>query len=283
MLTVSQQIFSILAVRGRLSLQAIVKFAGLQTRRVSTTLVVLIQHHLILHYTDDNENTFYEADAMSAYNIGLRYGKAAKIVEGRLGAFASKLLLHVAILGHTTVQELEGALEAKDSKKGADTGASSQANGTKRRKRANSKSAAPFEENLQDTLCCLLQSGFLLKAQANQYFPEADLLTEAEKTVLENGWPTGVKNKKERMECEVAVRELRLKWRDAADEYSEAYRTIKRKRSPSPPSFSSHKRQRLNLPNGTGSSVMARNRHNVHFKVRSSYQKTNVPTNRHPG
>lgn len=105
----SQRVFSVLARHGRQTLGALKRASYLNSRQIRHGLVVLIQQHLIFHSaTLEPDNTSYEIDWQSSYAL-VRYGRALKSVEERLGAKAANVMSNLITLGHTSIRDLREA------------------------------------------------------------------------------------------------------------------------------------------------------------------------------
>lgn len=100
-------VFSYLLHHGRQSLPKIAHKTHLSPRQVRHGLAVLIQQHLIFHFTSlDDGVTYYEADWKNAYAI-VRSGKIIQLVDDRLGEYAAKIMSAILYLGHVKVSDLE--------------------------------------------------------------------------------------------------------------------------------------------------------------------------------
>src|SRR4051812_37721297 len=96
----AQRVFSTLVRHGRLPLPLLVQHSGLSARHLKHGLVVLIQQHLALHYTSEDDGiTYYEADWRNAYNL-VRAGKIITMVEDRFGESAGGIVSNLLLLGH---------------------------------------------------------------------------------------------------------------------------------------------------------------------------------------
>lgn len=86
---------------------------GLTRRQVMYGLAVLVQQHLIYHYTSvDDGLTYYEANWKATYNL-TRSGKIVQLTKERLGGHAASVLEAILRLGHTTVSQLEALPELR--------------------------------------------------------------------------------------------------------------------------------------------------------------------------
>ncbi|PGH23143.1 hypothetical protein AJ80_02774 [Polytolypa hystricis UAMH7299] len=108
-------IFSYLLRCGRQPLPRIVQNTHLSPRQVRHGLAVLIQQHLVYHYTSLDEGvTYYEANWRGAYDL-VRPGKIIQLVEERLGDYAAQVISAILYLGHAKVSYLETLPELQPS------------------------------------------------------------------------------------------------------------------------------------------------------------------------
>ncbi|KAL1958358.1 hypothetical protein VTO42DRAFT_4675 [Malbranchea cinnamomea] len=100
-------IWSYLLHHGRQPLPRIAHSTHLTPRQVRYGLAVLIQQHLVFHFTSlDDGITYYEADWRNAYAL-VRSGKIIQLVEERLGPYAAKVVSAILYLGHVRISDLE--------------------------------------------------------------------------------------------------------------------------------------------------------------------------------
>ena len=220
---------------------------NLTTRQVRTTLVVLVQHHLVYHATDENDQTYYSANGLQAYNVCFRIAKTAKWAEDRYGKAASKVILKLSTLGHAKVEDLEAAfglsLQMKPNitagKKRTFTDAMDESyssgprNGTEKHDLATNgedlsivnsntskskKSPIRSISQLHYIISLLLRDGFLMKVTEYQFLTDYEIAHEAESEILRRFYPIeGPKGTKEKGEFRARVRSLKAKWRDEAN------------------------------------------------------------------
>lgn len=114
-----QIIYSSLINHGRQPLIRIMRDTGLNRRQVMYGLAVLIQQHLIYHFTSvDDGLTYYEANWKSTYYFA-RCGKIIQVTKERFGGYAATVMDTILRLGHTTVAQLETLPELRVKKKQA--------------------------------------------------------------------------------------------------------------------------------------------------------------------
>ncbi|KAK8160409.1 RNA polymerase III subunit RPC82-domain-containing protein [Phyllosticta citrichinensis] len=248
----SSRVFSLLAKLGRLSIRGLLQSSHFTVRELKHGLAVLIQQHLVLHYTGEDE-TFYEPDWQHAYAL-VRYGKIAKMVEDRFGDAAGGLASNLLLLGNAKISDLAQAYGVATKEEGADD---VQVNGNRV---TNGDHGEEVQDNvhiktiddLHKVLRQLIDSGFVTQIHAKHFNPTSDLRNEAERMIRIEMFPDGVKGK-EIVQFEAEVKKLLAKWRD---EPSEADRKelgsgAGTKRSAAEAQAPARKRVKLNMLNGS--------------------------------
>lgn len=223
--------------------------------RVKTSLAQLIQHRLVLHHTDDRDNTYYSVDWHSAYGL-LRTGRSILLVETRLGEKAAGVVAMVLQIGHCTVGDLAGVFDFDEH--GASKVDSPAQNGNGTNGVHNSEHKDPRQigslAELHHILRKLLRAGFLTKLSERTFKPNADIEDELGAIVMEENFPDGkITGPKKQAEFKRSVDNLKRKWRDES-EYSER-RDVDSNGNITRPGMDANKRQKLNggLANGHGS------------------------------
>ncbi|KAK7526507.1 DNA directed RNA polymerase-like protein III subunit Rpc82 [Phyllosticta citriasiana] len=211
----SSRVFSLLAKLGRLSIRGLLQSSNLTLRELKHGLVVLIQQHLVLHYTGEEE-TFYEPDWQHAYAL-VRYGKIVKIIEDRFGDAAGGLASNLLLLGNAQISDLAqayGVATKKEASNDAQVNGNGVTNGDHGEEIQDSVHIKTIDD-LHRVLRQLLESGFVTKIHAKHFHPTSDLRNEAERMIKVNMFPTGVKGK-EIIQFNAEVNNLLAKWRDEA-------------------------------------------------------------------
>jgi len=243
-----QCVFSSLVRHGRLSIPALLQHSGLSRRHLKHGLVVLIQQHLILHYTYEGV-TYYQADLDHAYAL-VRSGKIIKLVEDRFGESAGGVISNLLLLGHAQVSDLEDAYGvASKTQSHIQTGAYQMnteglSNGTD----ATYKSENYINTlgHLHAVLDQLLQSGYIKPLFKRDFYPPADIHFEAQLVVrADPKYPKGDLKGKQKQEFEEDVWNLKRKWRDEHDPSSTKSTFGTTKLSGGSLTIHSNKRQKL--------------------------------------
>ena len=146
-----------------------------------------MHHQLVFWYTTDNRLTNYEANPETAYLL-LRTGKYVRIVEDRLGKFASDIVSNLLFLGHAQVGDLVQAYGAADGRSIKKSIGSYDASG---KPLANGSTPAAngvghddaIVDSIYSTLRELLFLGLLSQVNVSHFHSDADNRIEAEKTV----------------------------------------------------------------------------------------------------
>ncbi|KAK2766193.1 RNA polymerase III subunit C82 [Arachnomyces sp. PD_36] len=182
-------IFSCLLLHGRLSIGRIVHHTGLPGKHVKHGLAVLIQQHLIFHYSSlDDPITYYEANTKAAYYLA-RSGKILELVRERLGDYAATVVSTLLSLGHAKVSHLETLRELKPtaSRKGQGKQKPNGVNGTHSSETSepivNGGSDHSFHSKLHATLRSLAAHGYIMRVMEAQFRSPADNFYDAEKVV----------------------------------------------------------------------------------------------------
>lgn len=170
--------FRELLCHGRLSFRVLLHHSRLTPRQLKHSLAVLIQQHLALWHTSEDNVTVYEANITSAYAL-VRSGKYVKLAEDRWGAFAGGIISNLLLLGHARIGDLAKAYKFIPK----------EINGVRIPALSKPKvEKAPPEngptlESLHQALCDLLQARVLNVVHESHFRTETDNRTEAEKEV----------------------------------------------------------------------------------------------------
>jgi hypothetical protein len=95
-----------LAYHGRQSLHGLVKHTRLPLRQIKPSLVILVQHHMVMYDKDETNRTHYTANGDAAYNMAFRFGKFAAMVQEQWGENAAYVFRKLATLGQSTINHL---------------------------------------------------------------------------------------------------------------------------------------------------------------------------------
>ncbi|KAI9861000.1 MAG: RNA polymerase III subunit C82 [Vezdaea acicularis] len=206
----SSLVFSVLSNQGRLTWPHLLHHTRLHKQQLSNGLAVLIQQHLVLHYTSpDDKITFYEAHWPSAYDL-VRSGKLIHHIEKLFGEEAGGVVSNLLIQGHAKVDDIVKAYEALG-RKGKATlyiNGGEHSNGPHGVQRSSSSSL-----KLKSLLYRLYHAGYLTQVEQHYFRPDADNRNEAEQIIIQHYFPKGIKPK-EKPEVEIRIKQQLQKWRD---------------------------------------------------------------------
>ncbi|KAK6436042.1 RNA polymerase III subunit C82, partial [Oleoguttula sp. CCFEE 5521] len=267
---VSKRIFTKLANGGRTNFEILKRlhFRDTQPRRLKQSLARLIQHRLVLHYTEngdtDAERTYYSVDWHAAYGW-IRNGRLLALVQERHGEKAGSLTAMLLQVGHTTVADLASAFnfeEVSGSKRNSGTEISAphvNGNGTANvthAPRQNDSGTIQSIDELHHILRKLLHAGILQKVGTHTFKPQADAEAEIQAVVMEEQFPDGkVTGPRKQAEFKRSADSLKRKWRDEEqyDEHRDADTNGTMKR-PGQDAMSANKRRKMNggATNGNG-------------------------------
>ncbi|KAI9716516.1 MAG: hypothetical protein M1812_005247 [Candelaria pacifica] len=214
-------VFSTLLQFDRLHLPALVHHSNLSPSQIKHGLAVLIQQHLVLHYTAlDRDITFYEADWKNAYLL-VRAGKTIKLAESRFGESAGGVVSNLLLLGDARVGDLADAYGVTSpNSNGVVQGTKRHANGKEVLNGATNKVEETRHQittlqHLHSVLGSLLQAGLVSEVREQHFRSFTDNVNEAEQEVKhEMAAVVGLTAAKKKAEAEVAIRHKLAKWRD---------------------------------------------------------------------
>ncbi|KZF20689.1 hypothetical protein L228DRAFT_249475 [Xylona heveae TC161] len=218
----SSRVFATLLRYGRLNLPTLVQHTRLSSRQLKHGLAVLIQQHLVLHYTALEEGiTYYEADWMNAYSL-VRAGKIIKLAEDKFGEAAGGIISNLLLLGHTRVGDLSSAYAAAAGKaKSAINGEVSEdatenkANGvTKEHDSNRDRYPLMTRGQLHSLLQDLMNVGYIEEVREEHFRPHADNFNEAERLVKRTQFGGEIRGTKQKAEFDKAVSKKLKQWRD---------------------------------------------------------------------
>ncbi|KAI9803537.1 MAG: hypothetical protein M1825_001880 [Sarcosagium campestre] len=251
----SSRIFSVLLRFGRLTLPTLAQYAKLPVGQLKHGLAVLIQQHLVLHFTSpDDDLTYYEAHWQSAYEL-VRSGKLVDLVDSRFDEAAGQLVLNLLLQGHAKIGELREAYEsAINTRELASVANGNVAGvGTNGIHAENGISIPPPTETidaqstksgvLQRSLRQLLAADFVGEVTKYQFRPFADTFNEAIREAKRSGLPTGAKGTKADTVLQSNARDRVKRARDGDDESGPQRGAKRLKRIHSPSQNASYSRQ----------------------------------------
>lgn len=201
-------IYAVLAYHGRQSLREIIKHTQLSLPQVKSNLVVLIQYHLVLHSTsDDDDRTQYTANCDATYNIAFRYSKYENVLRQRFGHDALELRVFqtIARRGHARISDVLEEIGLPR-------------NGHLQNGKLTGSAKSPAERPLEKPVArihrathSLLRTGYLRLVTIRDYNTISELIRDSE---IE----TGVEREKgkEKQAVIEQARRLREVWRDEA-------------------------------------------------------------------
>ncbi|TGZ83086.1 hypothetical protein EX30DRAFT_317054 [Ascodesmis nigricans] len=115
---VSSKVAAALLERGRLTLSSLCRHTRLPEKTVKQTLVVLIQQHLITHFTHlegGREDTWYDCNWIACYEL-LHAGRIIRCMEERFGNDGATIISNLLQLGHARVGDFLAAYGISTSK-----------------------------------------------------------------------------------------------------------------------------------------------------------------------
>ncbi|MBE7180415.1 MAG: hypothetical protein INR71_04245 [Terriglobus roseus] len=174
-------------------------------------LVILLQHHLAFHRTDERDGlTYYEANLDGAYAL-VRAGKSIDIVREKFGEGAAQVASNLLLLGHASVKDLVDSYQLKSN---GDVDQNDQPNGT------NGLLAADAEirslEQLHTTLHKLKRASLVDAVTTKTFMSRADIDAEAA-SIARRSMPDqkAPRGKKEKDRYDRIVHSLKRRWRDS--------------------------------------------------------------------
>lgn len=219
-------------------------------------MTVLIQQHLALWFTSDNNKTVYEADLTNSYAL-VRSGKYIKIAEDRFGEFAGGVISNLLLLGHARIGDLAQAyklIHLKNNKsivEAAQDPLNVSTDDLKMKRAEDIKCQGHILESLHVTLCDLLQAGLVTTVHESHFRSDADNRSEAEKEQPRPEKWVGKFKLEQQAEWERGVLQKLYDWRHgtqtARDEIAAIRRGTKRPLE-DPESNHDFKRLQLYLP-----------------------------------
>lgn len=182
-------------------------------------MAVLIQQHLSLWYTSDDDVTTYEANISTVYAL-VRAGKYIKLVEDRFGEFAGQIVSELLLQGHARVGNLAKAhvpTSSKDINGGSETNHGFQTTSptslSKVKTKNNAKERGPTRESLNQALNDLLRARILIVVHESHFRSDVDNIIEAEREVpCQDKWASKLK-KEQQLERENKVERKLRDWK----------------------------------------------------------------------
>ncbi|KAF8426620.1 RNA polymerase III subunit RPC82-domain-containing protein [Tirmania nivea] len=168
---VSSKVASVLLEYGRLNLQTLVRYSKLPEKIVKQTLVVLIQLHLVVHFTHKEghrDEVYYECAWLQIYEL-LHAGKIIAMVEERFGSDGAYIISNMMQMGHVRVSDFLAGSGLSDIPP---------TNGTTNGIAGSSKSAPPTLASLKAVMGDLLKSRYLIQVQEFHMHPKTDVINE---------------------------------------------------------------------------------------------------------
>ncbi|KAA8913219.1 RNA polymerase III subunit RPC82-domain-containing protein [Sphaerosporella brunnea] len=167
---VSSKVTSILLERGRLPLGQICQHTQLPSKTVKQTLVVLIQQHLVVHFTHiegGSPVTYYECNWAQAYEL-LHAGRIIRVTEERFGSDGALIASNMLQLGHARVSDFLAAygISTKKARKARDAEST-----------AAIEADAPITsvETLKEVMMNMLKERFLVEVKQHHMQSKTDV------------------------------------------------------------------------------------------------------------
>ncbi|KAL7267166.1 RNA polymerase III subunit C82 [Rhizina undulata] len=224
---VSSKVVQVLLEAGRLPLHQIASRTKLSVKIVQQTLVVLVQQHLIVHYTHNEggrETVFYECAWMQIYEL-VHSGRVIRTMEDRFGNDGALIISNMLQLGHARVSDFLSAYgistkKSKFAQAPTANGNSSMSNDY------DQESPISSVETLKSVMSEMLKERFLIPVQAHHMHPQTDTvnLIRAQLTAqLRKNFSTEIKLVKE------VKRQMAIKLKNMADGDTSERAGMKRK------------------------------------------------------
>ncbi|KAI5787118.1 RNA polymerase III subunit RPC82-domain-containing protein, partial [Geopyxis carbonaria] len=176
---VSSKVVAVLFQQGRLPLPHICRHAKLPEKTVKQTLVVLIQQHLVLHFThleNGREETYYECDWKQAYGL-VRTGRIIRLMEDRFGNDGATIASNLLQLGHARVGDFLAAYGISTSKAKGKPSKNAKTAPLPAPDQSVIEADAPITsvEDLKTVMADMLRGRFLVEVQQHHMHPRTDL------------------------------------------------------------------------------------------------------------
>ena len=237
--------FDILLRLGRLSFHSLLPHVRLPARQLRNALAVLIQQHLVLHYSSpEDSTTYYEADWESAFSL-VRLGKVIELAGERFGETAAEVTSNLLLQGHAAIGDLVVAyskafkeiqvLSSVRVGKGGNTLANGSAD----------QNHATMSQELNTILTELLDCGYVIRVRAEHFRPMADNFNEAEHRFKSDRGNAGVSGTKAKLELKGKINRQVRTWRDGYDSEEGQMRGTKRSHNFQAGSYQAAKRVKI--------------------------------------
>ena len=192
--------------------------------------MVLIQQHLVLHYTFLEDGlAYYEADWEAAYDL-IRSGKIVTLAEMRFGQTSGELVSNLLLQGHTRIGDLveaytdtlvAGRPQKKDGNDKTDetavtgTDATDLCSAGYSSEQPASKQASLTQ--LRDILERFDEHQFIYTVLQHQFYPHSDIVNELSRHLRKRGFQEGIKGSARSLEFGGHLRRLLSRLRDDDD------------------------------------------------------------------
>lgn len=217
-------------------------------------LAALVQLRLIYHHTTSEGASTYQANTKTTYNI-IRLGKLIEVTRKRFGELAVQIVSEAALLGFTTVAELQGRVIASLPINGVTL--------------LNGCSNEAIKTDVQSMIQSLIGAGFLNYVRTAHFQTEFDASQDIEANLKRIGLVSAVKGRKAQFEHEERIAaEVRMKQSVETPETGFVPLIPADQKRPAEDAVNGReKRQKLSngtmtdRSNGAGSNVQVRRRH----------------------
>ncbi|KAH0610892.1 uncharacterized protein H6S33_011319 [Morchella sextelata] len=208
---VSSKVVSILLQLGRLPIPQICSHIKLGPKIVKQTLVVLIQQHIVTHYTHSENHrdvVYYETNWMQIYEL-LHAGRIIRAMESRYGNDGALIISNMLQLGHARVSDFLSAYGTSTKKAGQDA-----------------EDTITSVETLKSVITEMVASRFLIQVQEHHMNPPTDTINAMRKSLtaqLRKNFTVETRLVKE------VDRQIAIKMAEFADGDTNAHAGMKRK------------------------------------------------------
>lgn len=162
---------------GRLNLPSIVKHTNLNVNIVKQTLVVLIQLHLVTHFTSGvgpRSEVYYESAWENIYSL-IHSGRIIAVAEERFGPEGAWVVSNMLELGHVRVKDFINGC-GLPTKPTTGKGAKAATNGTSEITTSSPEGRPATLAQLKTIMTELLKNRFLTKVEDHHMHPKTDVV-----------------------------------------------------------------------------------------------------------
>lgn len=247
----SQKVVSILLQLGRLPIPQICHHIKLNPKIVKQTLVVLVQQHLVTHYThieNHRDVVYYECEWTQVYEL-LHAGRIIRAMETRFGSDGALIISNMLQLGHARVSDFISAssTSTKIAVRAPKHPAEPSTTATNGAVPTPTKTDSPIAsvESLKSVMAEMLQARFLIPVQDYHMHPRTDIINTMRAQLTAQLRSTGGFSVETKLTKEVE-KQMVVKLAEMADGDTAEHAGMKRKAAPTLKARS-QKRQKVSV------------------------------------